>query len=259
MALKLEEKKVVVAEVNAVAAKALSVVGAENRGLTVTQMTDLRAKARKEGVYLRIVKNTLARKAVAGTSFECISPALKGPIVLAFSNDDPGAAARIVKAFAKDNDKLVTTLVSLGGQCSSPIHSSAWLHCPRARRRCRSCWVCSRRRFQSSLVRWLPPTRSWCGRWLLFLKPRRAERRRRRRIKPDSGRKPIFKLLETIMAVTKDEILDAISKMSVMEVVELIADMEKKFNVTAAAPVAAAAAGGGAALLRRRKRRPSSP
>ena len=120
MALKLEEKKVVVAEVNAVAAKALSVVGAENRGLTVTQMTDLRAKARKEGVYLRIVKNTLARKAVAGTAFECISPALKGPIVLAFSNDDPGAAARIVKAFAKDNDKLVTTLVSLGGQMLKP-------------------------------------------------------------------------------------------------------------------------------------------
>src|SRR5579871_4660472 len=116
MALKLEEKKVVVAEVNAVAAKALSVVAAENRGLTVTQMTDLRAKARKEGVYLRVVKNTLARKAVAGTSFECIAPALKGPIVLAFSNDDPGAAARIVKAFTKDNDKLVTTLLSLGGQ-----------------------------------------------------------------------------------------------------------------------------------------------
>src|SRR5882757_11318976 len=120
MALKLEEKKVVVAEVNAVAAKALSVVGAENRGLTVTQMTDLRAKARKEGVYLRVVKNTLARKAVAGTAFECISPALKGPIVLAFSNDDPGAAARVVKAFAKDNDKLVATLVSLGGQVLPP-------------------------------------------------------------------------------------------------------------------------------------------
>ena len=120
MALKLEEKKVVVAEVNAVAAKALSVVGAENRGLTVTQMTDLRAKARKDGVYLRIVKNTLARKALAGTAFECISPALKGPIVLAFSNDDPGAAARIVKAFSKDNDKLVTMLVSLGGQLLKP-------------------------------------------------------------------------------------------------------------------------------------------
>ncbi len=116
MALKLEDKKVVVAEVNAVAVKALSVVGAENRGLTVGQMTALRAKARKEGVYLRVVKNTLARRAVAGTSFECIAPALKGPVVLAFSNDDPGAAARIIKAFAKDNDKLVTTLVSLGGQ-----------------------------------------------------------------------------------------------------------------------------------------------
>ncbi|MBS0612297.1 MAG: 50S ribosomal protein L10 [Proteobacteria bacterium] len=116
MALKLEDKKVVVAEVNAVAAKALSVVGAENRGLTVTQMTDFRAKARKEGVYVRIVKNTLARKALAGTSFECIAPALKGPIILAFSQDDPGAAARIVKTFAKDNEKLVTTLVSLGGQ-----------------------------------------------------------------------------------------------------------------------------------------------
>src|SRR3981081_1050141 len=116
MALQLEEKKVVVAEVNAVAAKALSVVGAENRGLTVTQMTDLRAKARKEGVYLRIVKHTPARSAIAGTAFECISPALKGPIVLAFSNDDPGAAARIVKAFSKDNDKLVTKIVSLGGQ-----------------------------------------------------------------------------------------------------------------------------------------------
>ncbi len=100
--------------------KALAVVGAENRGLSVTQMTDLRAKARKEGVYLRIVKNTLARKAVAGTAFECISSALKGPIVLAFSNDDPGAAARIVKAFSKDNDKLVTTIVSLGGQLLKP-------------------------------------------------------------------------------------------------------------------------------------------
>ena len=120
MALKLEDKKVVVAEVNAVAAHALSVVGAENRGLTVTQMTDLRAKARKDGVYLRVVKNTLARKAVAGTPFECIAPALKGPVVLAFSKDDPGAAARIVKAFAKDNDKLVTTLVSLGGLLLKP-------------------------------------------------------------------------------------------------------------------------------------------
>lgn len=115
MALRLDDKKALVAEVNAVAAKAQSVVAAENRGLTVTQMTDLRSKARSNGIYLRVVKNTLARRAVAGTQFECVSPKLKGPLVLAFSKDDPGAAARLVKSFSKDNDKLVPTLVSLGG------------------------------------------------------------------------------------------------------------------------------------------------
>ena len=116
MPLNLEDKKALVAEVSAVAATAQSVVAAEYRGLTVAQMTDLRAKARKSGVYMRVVKNTLARKAIAGTSFEPIGPKLKGPLVLAFSKDDPGAAARVLKDFAKANDKLVPTLVSLGGQ-----------------------------------------------------------------------------------------------------------------------------------------------
>ena len=116
MALNLEDKKALVAEVSAVASTALSVVAAEYRGLTVSQMTDLRLKARSAGVYVRVVKNTLARKAVAGTSFECLGPVLKGPLVLAFSKDDPGAAARVVRAFAKDNDKLIATAVSLGGQ-----------------------------------------------------------------------------------------------------------------------------------------------
>ena len=115
MALNLEDKKALVAEVAEVAAKAQSVVAAEYRGLTVSQMTELRAKARKSGVYMRVVKNTLARKALAGTSFEAVGPKLKGPLVLAFSKDDPGAAARVVKDFAKANDKLVATLVSLGG------------------------------------------------------------------------------------------------------------------------------------------------
>jgi large subunit ribosomal protein L10 len=115
MALRLDDKKALVAEVAAVAATAQSVVAAEYRGLTVTQMTDLRSKARKSGVYLRVVKNTLARKAIAGTQFEVVGKSLKGPLVLAFSKEDPGAAARLVKDFAKTNDKLVTTLVSLGG------------------------------------------------------------------------------------------------------------------------------------------------
>jgi large subunit ribosomal protein L10 len=119
MPLNLEDKKALVAEVSAVAATAQSVVAAEYRGLTVAQMTDLRAKARGSGVYVRVVKNTLARKAIAGTSFEPIGPKLKGPLVLAFSKDDPGAAARVLKDFAKTHDKLVPTLVSLGGQVLS--------------------------------------------------------------------------------------------------------------------------------------------
>jgi large subunit ribosomal protein L10 len=105
-----------VAEVAEVAASSQSVVAAEYRGLTVVKMTELRAKARASGVYMRVVKNTLARKAIAGTAFENIGPVLKGPLVLAFSKDDPGAAARVIKAFAKDNDKLVARAVSLGGQ-----------------------------------------------------------------------------------------------------------------------------------------------
>ena len=116
MALNLEDKKALVAEVAEVAAHAQSVVAAEYRGLTVGQMTELRAKARKQGVYMRVVKNTLARRALAGTTFESVGAKLKGPLVLAFSKDDPGAAARVVKEFAKANEKLVATLVSLGGQ-----------------------------------------------------------------------------------------------------------------------------------------------
>ncbi len=119
MPLKLEDKQTLVAEVAAVAAKAQSVVAAQYRGLTVAQMTDLRAKARSQGVYMRVVKNTLARRAIAGTAFEPIGPSLKGPLVLAFSKNDPGAAARVVKDFGKANDKLIATLVSLGGQVLS--------------------------------------------------------------------------------------------------------------------------------------------
>jgi large subunit ribosomal protein L10 len=115
MALRLEDKKTLVTEVNEIAQKAQSVVAAEYRGLTVAKLTELRAKARASRVYMRVVKNTLARRAVAGTPFECVGEKLKGPLILAFSQDDPGAAARLIKGFAKDHDKLVPTLVSLGG------------------------------------------------------------------------------------------------------------------------------------------------
>jgi len=116
VALRLEEKKAVVAEVSAVAAEAHSAVAAEYRGLTVDEMTQLRVAARNGGVYLRVVKNTLARRAVGGTDFECMQEGLTGPLLLAFSQEDPGSAARVIKDFAKDHDKLVVTMVSVGGQ-----------------------------------------------------------------------------------------------------------------------------------------------
>ncbi len=120
MPLNLEDKKAIVSEVAAVAASAHSAVAAEYRGLTVTEMTELRAKARESNVYLRVVKNSLARRAVEGTDFACMQEGLVGPLVLAFSQDDPGAAARLVKDFAKEHKKLEVKLVSVGGQLLGP-------------------------------------------------------------------------------------------------------------------------------------------
>ena len=120
MALNFEQKQAIVAEVAEVASTAFSAVAAEYRGITVEDMTALRVQARNSGVYLRVVKNTLARRAVKDTEFECMSDGLTGPLVLAFSQEDPGAAARVIKDFAKENDKLKVTLVSIGGQMLAP-------------------------------------------------------------------------------------------------------------------------------------------
>lgn len=116
MALRLEDKMALVAEVRSVAEQAFSAIAAEYRGLSVSEMTELRKQAREQGVYLRVVKNTLAKRAIEGTEFECMSGALRGPLVLAFSQEDPGSAARVFKAFARDHDKLVTRIVSIGGE-----------------------------------------------------------------------------------------------------------------------------------------------
>jgi large subunit ribosomal protein L10 len=116
MALSIEQKKAVVEEVAEVAKTALAAVAAEYRGITVEEMTDLRVKARESGVYLKVAKNTLVRRAVEGTEFECMQDSLSGPLLLAFSMEDPGAAARLVKDYAKSNDKLITKLVAVGGE-----------------------------------------------------------------------------------------------------------------------------------------------
>ena len=116
MALNLEQKKAVVAEVAEVANKALAAVAAEYRGLTVEEMSELRVKAREGGVFVKVAKNTLVRRADEATEYDCMQEALTGPLLLAFSMDDPGAAARLVKDYSKVHDKLIARLVAVGGQ-----------------------------------------------------------------------------------------------------------------------------------------------
>lgn len=120
MALRLDQKQAVVEEVAEVAAKAFSAVASEYRGMTVSELTELRKKARESGVYLRVVKNTLTRRAVEGTDFACMQDGLTGPLMLAFSLEDPGSAARVIGDFSKENAKLEPKLVAIGGQVYGP-------------------------------------------------------------------------------------------------------------------------------------------
>ena len=116
MAIRLEDKQQIVSEVNQAASSALSAVLADYRGVTVEDMTALRKNARANNVYLRVVRNTLLKRAVADTEFECIQEVLVGPTILAFSQEDPGAAARVLKDFAKENDDFEIKALSVGGQ-----------------------------------------------------------------------------------------------------------------------------------------------
>jgi large subunit ribosomal protein L10 len=118
MALTLEEKKAVVAEVAEVAKGAYSAVAAEYRGLTVGEMTSLRIRARQENVYLRVVKNTLARRALQDTDFACMSDRLTGPRCWRFPGDP--VRRRVAKDFAKEHDKFQVTMLSVGGQLLEP-------------------------------------------------------------------------------------------------------------------------------------------
>jgi large subunit ribosomal protein L10 len=116
MVLKLEDKKTIVNEVAVVAKQAVSLIAAEYNGLTVAQLTRLRKSARESGVYMRVVRNTLARRALEGTQFACMQDALVGPLLLAFSTEEPGAAARLIKDFAKENEKLVVKALAIDSQ-----------------------------------------------------------------------------------------------------------------------------------------------
>lgn len=115
VALKLDGKKAIVAEVAIHAQKAVSLITAEYSGMTVAQLTELRRSARESGMYLRVVRNTLARRALEGSKFVAMQDSLVGPLILAFSHDDPGVAARLMQDCAKKFDKLRVTALSLGG------------------------------------------------------------------------------------------------------------------------------------------------
>jgi len=116
VALSFTEKETIVAEVAEIASSAHSVVIAEYAGLESNDMNALREKARVGGVRIRVVKNTLARRAIEGTEYACLQDSLVGPLIMAFSQEDPGSAARVLKEFTKENDKLVVTALSISGQ-----------------------------------------------------------------------------------------------------------------------------------------------
>src|SRR5688572_25971269 len=122
MALNLSQKQEVVAELAEIAAKAHSLVAAEYAGTTVSQMTAMRKKARETGVYLKVVKNTLAARAVAGTEFEVVKDVLTGPLLYAFSLEEPGAAGRLIKEASKGNEKLKAKVVSVEGKLLPAAH-----------------------------------------------------------------------------------------------------------------------------------------
>lgn len=116
MAMSFQAKQAMVAEVSEVAGRAHSAIVAEYRGLTAGQMDQLRLNAREGGAYLKVVKNNLAKLALKGTDYECMGDAFAGPVIVGFSLEDPGSAARVVSDFRKDNEALKVTAISFNGQ-----------------------------------------------------------------------------------------------------------------------------------------------
>jgi large subunit ribosomal protein L10 len=130
MALNLADKKAVVEEVALAASDAISAVVADYRGLTVTEMTKLRSQARQASVYLRVVRNTLAKRALAETEFSCLNEVLTGPMCLALSKEAPSDAARLLRDFAKDHENLEVKALTVGGTLYSSDQLDAVANLP---------------------------------------------------------------------------------------------------------------------------------
>ena len=116
MALNISEKKDVVKEISEIASSAQSAVAAEYRGLSVQELSELRNNARNLGVYVKVIKNSLAKIAIKDTSFECMDSSLKGPLIFAFSKEDLGSAAKLINDFKKENSLLKPVVASVNGE-----------------------------------------------------------------------------------------------------------------------------------------------
>ena len=149
MALRLADKQAIVAEVNEAATNALSAVVSDYRGLTVDQMTEMRAKARESGVYLRVVRNTLAKRAIEGTEYECLTETLVGPTMFAFSQEDPGSAARLLKDYAKEYESSKSKRSPSADSSWARATSIVWPSCRPETRQLPCSWRSCRRRSPS--------------------------------------------------------------------------------------------------------------
>jgi large subunit ribosomal protein L10 len=232
--------KNVVAEVAEVAAKAHSLIAAEYAGTTVSQMTAMRKKARETGVYLKVVKNTLASRAVEGTDFAVAKDSLVGPLLYAFSTEEPGAAGRLIKEFAKGNDKLQAKVVVVEGQQYGQAHVEVLASLPTLEQALGMLPACCRSRPACSPA----PSRPWPTSRVVAM-PRRKPRPSRPN-RPDPGAQTTFPIQSKThpevnqMSLSNEQIVDAIAGKTLMEVMELVKAIEEKFGVSAAAPVAAA-------------------
>jgi large subunit ribosomal protein L10 len=248
VAIGLEDKKAIVAEVNETATSALSLVIADARGVSVDGMTALRKEARENQVTLRVVRNTLAKRALSGTDYECVNEALVGPSLFGFSMEDPGAAARLFKDFAKDNEAFEVKVLAVSGQMLGADQLDVLAKLPtrdQALSMLMSVMKAPVHQAGTDDERSTWKTGSHAG--SSTRSERAAGRRLGVRSAGTSSQQQTFNEEIDLMGMSKDDILTAIAEMSVMEVVELIDAMEEKFGVTAAAAVAAApaAAGGG--------------
>lgn len=154
MSLNIETKKVAVEEIGAAIANAQTLVVAEYRGISVSSMTELRANARKEGVYLRVLKNTLARRAVEGTSFAGLADQMVGPLVYAAS-EDAVAAAKVLHQFAKKDDKIIVKAGSYNGEVMNPAQVAELASIQVAKSCCPNCCSLCKLLYQALHVVWL--------------------------------------------------------------------------------------------------------